>query len=81
MRMKIDPSNTQVGQDGATLEGCINTLYNVETDPGQETPLNDNTVEKRLAAEIAGHFVLHDAPPELFDHFDLVRPDTALAGT
>ena len=81
LRMKIDPSNTQVGQDGATLEGCINTLYNVETDPGQETPLNDNTVEKRLAAEIAGHFVRHDAPPELFDHFDLVRPDTALAGT
>ncbi|WP_170763271.1 sulfatase [Ruegeria lacuscaerulensis] len=80
LRIKLDPKNTQVGQDGDTLEDCETALYNVETDPRQETPLSDPAVAERLGSEIAHHFVLHDAPPELFTHFDLARPEVALAG-
>jgi hypothetical protein len=80
LRMKLDPKNTQVGQDGDTLEDCETTLYNVAADPRQESPLDDAALEACLGAEIAHHFALHDAPPELFTHFDLAQPDVALAG-
>jgi hypothetical protein len=80
LRMKLNPKNTQVGQDGDTLEDCETTLYDVAADPRQESPLDDPTVETRLETEIARHFALHDAPPELFTHFDLAQPDVALAG-
>ena len=80
LKMKLDPKNTQVGQDGDTLEDCETALYDVEADPQQERPLDDPAVTKRLEAEISHHFALHDAPPELFTHFDLAQPDVALAG-
>jgi len=80
LRMKLDPKNTQVGQDGDTLEDCETTLYDVAADPRQENPLDDAALETRLEAEIAHHFALHDAPPELFNHFDLAQPGVALAG-
>ena len=79
LRMKLDPKNTQVGQDGDTLADCETVLYNVLTDPKQEAPLTVPEVEKRFEAEIAHHFAKHDAPPELFKHFDIVQPDVALA--
>lgn len=80
LKMKLDPSNTQVGQDGDTLADCETTLYNVEQDPKQEKRLNDQTVVERLEAEIAHHFFMHDAPPELFSHFEIAQPGVALAG-
>lgn len=80
LRMKLDPKNTQVGQDGDTLEDCETALYNVEADPRQETPLSEPAVSERLEGAIAHHFALHDSPPELFEHFDLAQPDLALAG-
>jgi hypothetical protein len=80
LKMKLVPKNTQVGQDGDTLEDCETALYDVEADPQQEKPLDDPAVAKRLEAEISHHFALHDAPPELFTHFDLAQPDVALAG-
>ena len=80
LRMKLDPKNTQTGQDGNTLEDCKTVLYNVEADPQQEFPLHDPVIEKRLEAEIVHHFVLHDAPPELFQHFELAQPNLVLAG-
>ncbi|SEK11099.1 Arylsulfatase [Marinovum algicola] len=80
LRMKLDPKNTQVGQDGDTLEDCETALYDLSADPRQETRLNDPAVEARLEAEIAYHFALHDAPPELYTHFDLTPPEVALAG-
>ena len=80
LRMKLDPKNTQVGQDGDTLEDCETALYDVEADPQQEVSLDYRAVEERLEGEIAHHFALHDAPPELYAHFDLARPDVALVG-
>jgi hypothetical protein len=80
LKMKLDPKNTQVGQDGDNLEDCETVLFDVVADPLQESPLNDPAAEKRLEAKIAHHFALQDAPAELFTHFDLAQPDVALAG-
>ena len=80
LRMKLDPKNTQVWQDGDTLEDCETTLYNIETDPKQETPIDEPDVENRFALEIARYFAEHDAPSELFKHFDVVQPNVAIAG-
>lgn len=71
LRLKLDPKNTQVGQDGDALEDCETVLFNVEADPAQSRPLNDAEVVDRLRAEITRHFVHHDAPSELFSHFNL----------
>ena len=80
LRMKLDPKNTQVGLDGDTLEDCETVLFNVEIDPRQEIKLQDRAVAGRLKAEIARQFVIHDAPPELFAHFDLAQPNIAQSG-
>ena len=77
LRMKLDPRNTQVGQDGDTLEDCETVLFDVEKDPRQENPLEDKAVADRLEREIARHFAAHDAPSELFTHFDLPQANVA----
>ena len=78
--MRLDPKNTQVGQDGQSLEDCVTVLFDIENDPRQERPLDDRTVTRRLEAEIARHFANHDAPSELHAHFKLPQPDLAQAG-
>ena len=74
LRMKIDPQNTQVGQDGDTLEDCQTVLYDIEDDPKQIQPMEDVATEKRLSELIALEFARHDAPLELYKHFDLIKP-------
>ncbi len=80
LRVRLDSKNTQVGQDGDTMEDCETTLFNVELDPRQITPLQDAATEARLQAEISHHFAMHDAPLELFSHFKLSKPELANAG-
>ena len=73
--MKIDPRNTQVGQDGDTLEDCQTVLYDIENDPNQTRPINETVAEKQLIELVALEFARHDAPLELYKHFDLRKPD------
>ena len=75
LRMKIDPRNTQVGQDGDTLEDCQTVLYDIENDPNQTRPINETVAEKQLIELVALEFARHDAPLELYKHFDLRKPD------
>jgi len=72
--MKIDPQNTQVGQDGDTLEDCQTVLYDIENDPKQVKPIKNPNTEKRLNELIALEFARHDAPLELYTHFGLTKP-------
>lgn len=71
LRIRLDPKNTQVGHDGQSLEDCETVLYNVTSDPRQETPVSDSKAIARLESEIAHHFRIHDAPPELYAHFNM----------
>ena len=71
LKIRLDPKNSQLGQDGQTLGDCETTLYDLATDPGQSTPLSDPAITERLVAEIVTHFDRHDAPGELYRHFGL----------
>jgi len=59
---------------------CETTVYNIEAHPKPGTPIDDPDVETRYAVEIARYFAEHDAPSELFKHFDVVQPNVAIAG-
>ena len=71
MKIRLDPSNTQVGNDGLTLEDCQTALYDLEVDPGQEHPIDDPQVVARLTEAIVAHFARHDAPPEIYGRFGI----------
>lgn len=46
-------------------------LFDLETDPGQFSPLRDSAVEKRLKALIVEEMRRHDTPPEALRRLDL----------
>lgn len=71
MKIKLDPGNTQVGNDGQALENCNSVLFDLDVDPKQEQPIVDASITNRLATRIGEHFYRHDAPPELYGHFGL----------
>lgn len=75
LKLKLDPKNSQVGQDGQTLEDCESALYDLASDPGQTRPIRDAAVIARLTALISAHFQKHDAPPEIYDRFGLVASE------
>ena len=55
---------------GALLESETR-LYDLQVDPGQETPLNDPATEARLIALMRRLMVANGAPPEAFARLDL----------
>jgi hypothetical protein len=74
LKIRLDPRNNQLGQDGQSLSNCETVLFDLENDPGQARPLVDPITEARLKAEIVRQFKLHDAPSELYGHFGLQEP-------
>ncbi len=75
LKIRMNPKNSQTGQDGLRLGGCQTALFDLHNDPKQENPISVPDVEARLTAAIKGHFDRHDAPCELYEHFSLSRPD------
>lgn len=66
------PMNQHYGP-GVMLEDETR-LYDLATDPGQETPLGDTAVTARLAGEMAQLMSANDAPDEAFSRIGLARP-------
>lgn len=81
LKVRINPKNTQVGNDGQTLENCESALFDLQADPAQESPISDPATQERLTQLITRHFVRHDAPPELYAHFGLEDCQTRGEGT
>lgn len=52
-------------------QGARTQIFDLQNDPGQESPLNDPAVELRLLREMIGHLAAHDAPAEIYQHYDL----------
>lgn len=75
LKIRLDPKNSQLGQDEQTLVDCETALYDLDADPGQTMPLDDPAITEQLMAEIVAHFGRHDAPEELYRHFGLTGPD------
>ncbi|MDA8747704.1 sulfatase [Litoreibacter sp.] len=71
MKIKLDPKNSQLGNDGQTLGDCESALYDLEADPRQENKLDEPEMVAGLIGSISHHFAQHDAPQELYAHFGL----------
>ncbi len=71
LKIRMNPKNNQLGTDGHMLENCETALFDLDTDPRQENPLDQPAIVGRLAEQISRHFARHDAPNELYAHFGL----------
>jgi len=63
------------GQDGQSYEDTATVLYDLETDPGQERPLDDPAVVARLEEQMVRILLDHDAPAEAYARIGLPGPE------
>ena len=61
------------GQDGTGLVDTVSVLFDLDNDPKQEIPLDDDEIKARLCAAISDELRLHEAPSEIFEHFELTN--------
>lgn len=52
-------------------KGARTQIFDLETDPGQENPISDRAVEARLTQHILKVLSEHDAPKEVYRHYNL----------
>ncbi len=64
--MKIAGGGWKARQD---FNHCM--LFDLESDPGQKTPIQDEAVEERLIARMTELMKANDAPPEQFERLGL----------
>lgn len=81
MRMRL---SGKIGETGvhcvANWDGSTD-LYCLETDPGQQKPIDDPDVIDRLTGMIITELMRHDAPVEIYAHYGLEMPPSAAALT
>lgn len=69
-------SNQPCGHAGqGHYEDTQTRLYDLKVDPGQATPINDPTVEKRLTDAMLNILASNEAPPEAYLRLGLVPPN------
>ncbi len=59
---------------GGGIEDCVNVLYDLETDPGQKTPIDAPEIENRLVGRMVEMMQENEAPPEAYRRFGLPVP-------
>jgi hypothetical protein len=59
--------------DGIGFEDTDTRLYDLREDPGEQHPFRDDQIEARLLAAAVRVMKAHDAPPEMYDRFDLAQ--------
>ena len=73
--LKLDPKTDDEGQpvevQGMGFEDWQSALYDLETDPGQTTPLNNPEIETHLCQQIIANMARLDAPQEAYWRFGL----------
>ncbi|MBF9052052.1 sulfatase-like hydrolase/transferase [Roseobacter sp. HKCCD9010] len=74
LKVPMDAKNSQVGQDGLSLDDCETVLFDLKKDPRQDRPIADDLAEDWLMHRIIRHFIEHDAPREIYAHFGLKAP-------
>ncbi|MES0884526.1 sulfatase [Roseibium sp. SCP14] len=78
LRVPVKPGTAMSGAYGPDCFIEDDTrLYDLLTDPGQETPLEDKAVEARLAEAMAHLMAEFNAPPEAFERLSLNRVKSA----
>jgi hypothetical protein len=59
------------GPDVADFEGCRDELFDLRRDPGQNHPIADDLIGRKMEQGIIEDLVRHDTPPEVFKHYRL----------
>ena len=73
--LKLKPRTNDAGEalevQGMTFEDTATRLYDLQSDPRQEIPIQDEKTEDRLATVMTALMQEADAPSELFKRLDL----------
>jgi arylsulfatase A-like enzyme len=51
-----------------------NLLYDLESDPGQQSPIDDAKIEARMIEHLRSIMTEHDAPPEQYERLGIAPP-------
>jgi arylsulfatase A-like enzyme len=79
MRITLDPDIGETGIDCVKNWHEGSCLFDLETDPEQLSPLNDQATIDRLIAAIIKHLKEHNAPEEIYAHYGLEENSLAVA--
>ena len=64
LKVKAEPFMTSQYENGSRL-------YDLDTDPDQENPINDNEIEQRMLEKMSALMWENDAPPEQFERLGI----------
>lgn len=73
LRITLDPDIGETGRACVENWHYGSCLFDLKSDPGQFTPLDDERVVARLTAAIIEHFHEHNAPDEVYAHYGIER--------
>nr|WP_306267802.1 sulfatase [Pararhizobium sp. IMCC3301] len=73
MRYTLNPDIGETGVACVANWGEGSCLFDLESDPKQETPIDDPAIIDRLNQCIIDHLTQHNAPEEVFAHYGLEK--------
>ena len=74
LKPRADEKGRTVEVQGMRYEDTHTRLFDLHTDPRQRSPLDSPEIEQRLMKAMTELMATADAPPELFERFDLQWP-------
>ncbi|XDZ64444.1 sulfatase [Alphaproteobacteria bacterium LSUCC0396] len=72
--MRLPAGRALVKGQGAQIEDTVTVLYDLESDPDQQNPINDPVTEERLIAEMIKIMQQTEAPPEAYARLGFDTP-------
>lgn len=79
MRINMDAGNPQAGFKIQDDWGAGSALFDLENDPTQAQPLDDDATIERLSKLIVYHLVQHNAPSEIYTYYGFAEPASSKA--
>jgi arylsulfatase A-like enzyme len=79
LRIPASASIAEAGFEASARRPSASPLFDLENDPGQLCPIEDEVVKARLRQAAFQHLTEHHAPPEIFAHYGLSGSENARA--
>ncbi|MES0883197.1 sulfatase [Roseibium sp. SCP14] len=80
LKITLDPDIGETGQACVANWHDGSCLFDLENDPGQLDPINDDAVVSRLCEAIVAHLLKHNAPEEIYSHYGLETYRACMTG-
>lgn len=71
LQIPATPDAKRPPMQGGGFEDRATVLYDLRADPGQTQPVDNLQTEEKFIAAIAAEMARHEAPPELYERFDI----------